>query len=408
MPSSAGLDCSAENIEHHYNQGNGLMVQGRFAEAAIRYEHVLRLRPEFAEAHNNLGVALAELGDLMAAVDQYRKALRLRPDFAEAHYDLGNALRELGVFEESESSYQQALRLKPDWPEVWTNLGLACFAQGKFEQAVQSHKQALRLKADFAEAHNNLGIALQIQGKLDKSLPHFDQAIELRPDFALAHCNRALAWLLLGDFARGWPEYEWRWNVSGFPPLPSGVSLWDGSPLTGKTILLYAEQGLGDSLQFIRYARLVQGRGGRVIVLCRPQLLRILGTSPGVDEVAVETRDLPSFDVQAALMSLPRIFQTPLASVPADVPYLFADASLEAVWRHEIGELRRFKIGIVWQGSPRHANDRQRSIPLALFSTLSRLPGVQLFSLQKGAGGEQIRQLAREMAMIDLSARLCD
>ena len=373
--------------DHHFAWGNALMMQGRFAEAVLSYEQCLQLRPDFAECQSNLGMAMAEQGEFTNAVEHYRQALSLNPDLADANYNLGNALRELGHWDDAEYSYRRALRSNPDWPEAHTNLGLIAVEQGNYEEAVASHQTALRLNPVFAEAHNNLGIVLERQAKIGESLHCFDRAIEHHSDFAQAHCNRAQIWLLAGDFVRGWREYEWRWKVPGFRLIPAPE--WDGSPLDGAPILLHAEQGFGDALQFIRYASLVRHIGGRVIVSSPPELSRLLATTPGVEQVVTDGDALPSVRVHAGLMSLPRIFGTSLTSIPADVPYLFADRELVAARHRELRGAPGFTIGIAWRGNPRHPNDPQRSIALDRFLSLSRIPGVRLVSLQKGAGAEE-------------------
>jgi Tfp pilus assembly protein PilF len=382
--------------------GNALMLQGHFAEAVLSYEQCLQLRPDFAECQSNLGMAFAEQGELTTAVDRYRQALAINPDLADANYNLGNALRELGRWGDAESSYDRALRSNPDWPEAHTNLGLTYAEQGNDEAAVASHRTALRLDPDFAEAHNNLGIVLARQAKIDEALHCFDRTIEQRPDFATAHCNRAQIWLVKGDFARGWREYEWRRRVPGFRPPPAVAPDWDGAPLEGETVLLDAEQGFGDALQFIRYASQVKHFGGRVIVFSPPELARLLATSPGVEQVVTDGDALPPVRVQAALMSLPRIFGTSPTSIPADVPYLFADRELVGTRRRELRAVQSFNVGIAWRGNPRHTNDRHRSIPLDCFLSLSRIPGVRLVSLQKGAGAQEAEHTGGRVSTLSL------
>jgi hypothetical protein len=272
------------------------------------------------------------------------------------------------------------------------------------------------------------------QAKLDDAIACYRQALVIKPDYAEAHKDLALAWLLRGNFEQGWPEYEWRWKCSrfqGHPGNESGEQLpgpsWDGSPLNGRTILLYAEQGLGDTLQFIRYAPLVRQRGGRVLVLCQPPLRPVLGSCPGIDGLVACESTAPSYDVQIPLLSLPRIFRTTLATIPAEVPYLSADPELVEHWRRELtqgvgqafqpdsqagkpdllkeGSSQEFKVGIAWQGNPQHKQDRQRSVPLAHFEALARLPGIRLFSLQVGPGAHQLQELGGRFLVTDLSNR---
>ncbi len=408
----------------HNNLGNALKDQGQLTEAVSQYQEALRLKPDYAEAHNNLGVALNEQGQLAEAVAQYQEALRLNPDYTEAHYNLGNALKDQGQLAEAVAQYQEALRLNPDYAEAHNNLGIALNGQGQLAEAVAQYQETLRLKPDYADAHNNLGFVLNGQGQLTEAVARYQEALRLKPGYAEAHWNRALAWLLAGDFERGWPEYEWRWQRKDLISSKRSFSqpLWDGSSLAGRTILLHAEQGLGDTIQFIRYVPLVKRRGGTVVLECQPALLPLLQSCAGVDRLLAQGSSLPPFDVHAPLLSLPGILETTMSTIPAEVPYLFADASLVEHWRQELSPLtlpspptaggegrvrgRGFKIGVAWQGNPIHKNDKQRSIPLSVFEPLARLEGIRLFSLQKGTGSEELAQNAGRFPITDLGSRL--
>ncbi len=388
------------------NLGEVLAAQGHFEEAVASYQQCLQRNPNHAGAHTNLGVALAGQGKLDEAVAQHRQALALQPQFVDAHINLGNALLALGRLDEAAGCYREALRQQPDSAKAHYNLGIALVDQGKLDEGVASYRQALRYQPDHVEARSNLGHALRAQGKLDEALGCYQEVLRLQPSDPEAHMSQAFAWLLLGDYAQGWREYEWRWQCKEFahPSYPQPV--WDGSPLEGRTILLHAEQGLGDTLQFIRYAPLVKQRGGRVVVQCQPVLLPVLASCAGIDEWVAQGAPLPSFDVHAALLSLPGILGTTLETVPAQVPYLSARPDLVAHWHSELGTLTAFKVGLVWQGNPRHRADRYRSIPLRLFEPLARVPGVQLFSLQKGP--EPTALLPASFPLTDLGAQMDD
>jgi tetratricopeptide (TPR) repeat protein len=436
------LRLKPDYAEAHSNRGIALRDLGRPDEAVASHQQALRLRPDYAEAHNNLGVALKDLGRLDEAVSSYREALRLRPkyveaydnlatalrrqgkleeavaaareavrlkpDHAEAHNGLGTALLEQGRLEEALAHVREALRLKPNFAEAYTNLGNALMEQGRLEEAAASHQEALRLKTNYSEGHSNLAVLLMEQGKLDEAAASHQRALALQPGSPAMHKNLAITWLLMGDFERGWPEYEWRWKCEEASPPPFPQPPWDGSDLRGRTILLHAEQGLGDTLQFVRYAPLVKRRGGTALVKCQQPLVRLLRTCAGIDRLAASEADLPPFDTHAPLLSLPRIFQTTLATVPADVPYLSAPAELVGRWRGELGGAGGLRVGIAWQGSPTHKRDRRRSVPLTHFLPLARLEGVRLVSLQKGHGAEQLAGLADRHGIIDLGARLTD
>jgi tetratricopeptide (TPR) repeat protein len=428
-------------LEARNNLGNVLAALGRLDEAAGCYRDVLRLRPDHVEAHNNLGAALRHLGDLAGAAASYREALRLRPDYADARNNLGDVLAVQGKPDEAIAAYREALRLRPDYAEAHNNLGVALRHQGRLDEAVASYREALRCRPGYPEVHYNLGMAFWEEGRPDEAAAGFRQALALRPSYAEAlfylaqalralgrpdealaayhrlleldaganaeaHLARALARLLLGDYEGGWAEYEWRWRCSEFGRPPVRAPRWDSSPLAGRTILLHAEQGLGETLQFARYAALVKERGGTVIVACPRPLLGILASCPGIDRLVPPDAAWPACDVQAPLLSLPVLLGTTLATVPAPVPYLSADPGLVERWRGELDAFPGFRVGISWQGNPRNKADRYRSVPLRAFVDLARVAGVRLFSLQKGAGVEQLRELSADCPAIDLGSRL--
>jgi hypothetical protein len=338
------------------------------------------------------------------AAASYRQALRLQPDYAEAHNNLGVALKRQARLDEAAACFRRALRHKPD-AEVLNNLGDTLREQGKPAKAVASLRQAVRLQPNHATARNNLGVALEKQGRLEEALACYQKALYLQPDYAQAHLNRSLLWLMAGRYEQGWPEYEWRWRLPGYALSPCALPRWDGSPLGGRTILLRAEQGLGDTLQFVRYAALLKRQGATVLLECQGPLRTLLAGCPGIDRL-VARGESPPADVQAPLLSLPALLGTTLASVPAPVPYLYADPGLVAHWAEQLRVMRGFKIGIAWQGSKAYLDDRGRSIPLAEFAPLAQERGVRLISLQKGLGAEQLRQVAGQFPVLDLGSRL--
>lgn len=379
----------------HRYLANVLLQQGRLDDAAAAYRRCLQFQPDHAEALTNLGVALGEQGKSAEALACYRRALQVRPDLVEVHHNMGNALREQGKPDEAAACYREALRLRPDYAKAHHHLGAVLTSLGRADEAVSSLRRALELRPDYAEALNSLGAALSVQGNGDEAVACYEQALRLRPDYAEAHWNLGLALLLRGDLERGWPEMEWLWRAKKPSPLAAFPQpLWDGSTLDGRAILLHTDQGLGDTLQFVRYAPLIKRRGGTVVVQCQPPLARILAACPGIDRLVPRGAPLPPFEVHALLQSLPGLFHTTLATVPAEVPYVFADARLVERWREELRALPGFRVGIAWQGDFKHRWDRHRSIPLGHFEPLARVEGVRLVSLQKGPGADQLRVLA--------------
>src|SRR5262249_35337097 len=228
----------------------------------------------------------------------------------------------------------------------------------------------------------------------------------LRPEHPGARNCRALWWLQAGGFERGWPRYEWGWQIRGGSRRPLRQPLWGGSPPAGRTLPVPAEQALGDTPQLIRSAPPARGRGGVVVVECQPPLVPLLRGCPGIDRLLARGEPLPDADFQVPLLSLPGVFRTTPATVPADVPYLFPDAGLVERWRRELGGTPGFKVGIAWQGSPSLPGDARRSAPLRHFAPLARVEGVRLFGLQKGPARDQIRAAARQFTVTDLGSTL--
>ena len=391
QPNSAGS---------HSSLGLALRKLKRFAESAACFRRSLAINPSSADTHNALGVSLADQKRFDEAISAFRKALELRPNFAQALNNLGNAYRSLKQYDDAIESYDAALRIDPNFADAHDNRGVALSSQGRFEEAIVSYGRAIAIQPTFAEPPNNQGVALASQGRVEEAIQSYGQAIAAQNDHAEAHYNLGMAYLAIGDFERGWPEYEWRWRCSNFKRPPFLQPIWSGEDLVGKTIALCPEQGLGDTIQFIRYAPLVQARGGRVIFLCPPIIFPLLKNAPGIDQVvSISENASPEFDVHAPLLSLPGILGTTMSTIPASVPYLFADDDLVSKWREYLGPSDEFRVGIAWQGSTEHGLDNHRSFRLAEFEPLSRVPGVRLISLQRGHGTEQ---LAASFDVLDL------
>jgi hypothetical protein len=269
-------------------------------------------------------------------------------------------------------------------------MGIVLWKQERLDEAVARYQHTLRLHPDHFDAHLNLAAGLKQQGHLADAESHLSEAVRLRPDSAEARFNRSLLRLIQGDWERGLPEYEFRAQGPKGGSIGVKGPLWDGSHLNGRTILLHAEQGLGDTIEFVRYAPLVKARGGRVVLVCQPALYRLLESADGIDHLVKQGDPHPPCDCQAPLMSLAHILGTTPQAVPGNIPYLEARNELVEKWRAVLGGISGFKVGIFWQGSPHYPGDRHRSIPLAHFEALAGLPGVKFVSLQKGTGCEQV------------------
>jgi tetratricopeptide (TPR) repeat protein len=377
------LELKPGMAEARSNLGSALQALGQLDEAIVCFRAAIVQMPNQAELHNNLGDALQKRGQLAEAIAAYRKAIELNPSLAEAYNNLGTALKEQEQFADAEKCYRRAVELRPAYAEAQSNLATALKEDGKLEEAVASYRRAVALMPDFAEAQHGLGTALRELGEIDEALICYDRAIALKPDFAEAHFSRACVKLLKGDFAAGWKEYQWRWKTKQLVAWNFSQPLWDGGSLVGKTILLHAEQGLGDTLQFVRYAPLVKRLGAKVIFECQRGLMKLIASCAGLDQLIGAGDELPAFDVHAPLLTLPAIFGTTLETIPANVPYLFADPVLVEHWRERLADIQGLRIGINWQGRAGRGAFRRRDIPVECFQRLAELPGVRLISLQK-------------------------
>jgi tetratricopeptide (TPR) repeat protein len=394
------------NAEAQNNLGFVFDLQQKYDEAIAHYREALRLNPLHDNAHYNLAIVLHKQGKLDEARAGFQQALRVKPDDVAAQNNLGVVLMDLGQVNDAVLCFRQALRLDTNHVEALTNLGNAVARQDKLDESIRCYEQALRLKPNSAAAWTNLGNVRRQQGRFDEALACYARALSHDPGHAETHLNRAHLLLLLGQWAQGWPEFEWRWQTTGFIRPNFRQPRWDGSPLAGRTLLVLAEQGLGDTLHFIRYAPLVKQLGGKVIVQCQPPLLRLLAGQPGIDLLCAAGSPSPTFDCYVPLLSLPGLFHTSVNNVPATVPYLQPDTALVSHWRQELHPLEGFKVGIAWQGNPAFPGDSQRSLPLAQFECLSKVPGVRLISLQKGPGTDQLRTVTGQFSVLDLSSRL--
>ena len=367
------------------NLVDSLRRLGRAAEAEACQERILTVRPDDATALCARGETLLRQNKISEAGEIFQKIIDRWPNEWVGHNGLGVVRNREGKLDPAIALYEKALSLAPDHPGPWNNLGYARVAQGRIDEGIACYGKALAARPDFADAHNNLGNAYLARMDLDSAMRSYEKALFFQPDHPDGHWNRSLLALLRGDFERGWLEYEWRWLK--FPEQRRHLRqpLWDGYDIAGKTILLHAEQGLGDTIQFIRLAPLVAGRGATVNLECQRELFGLMQHIPGVARTVCRGDALPPFDVHCPLLTLPRALGLTLQSIPRETPYLSVDENLRRKWATRLQpHASEFKVGIVWAGARTHPRDAERSIGLDSFAPLAALPGVRLFSLQKG------------------------
>ena len=386
----------AAAIQHHQ--------AGRLQQAEAIYRKVLEARPRDPFALHHLGVIALQAGENETAVDLIGKAIASKPDYAEAHSNVGVALINQGKLEQGVACHQKAIALKPEYAEAHHNLGGALLELHKFDEAAAAYEKAIELKPGTAESHHNLGHTLKQLGRFDETRACYQRTIALKPGFADAHLDLGKALILGGQMEEGWAECEWRWEAKNFPPQPRNFTqpLWDGSRIEGKTILVHAEPGFGDTMHFVRYAPMAAACGGRVVVECQRQLRTLFAGIDGIDEVVCRGDPLPAFDLHCPFLSMPHALGTTLETIPADIPYLKPDPGKLGAWRSRLGGANEgLKVGLAWAGHPGNEKYRTRAIALQSFEPLLTLESVDFFSLQIGTR-------AADIAACGLSSRITD
>jgi tetratricopeptide (TPR) repeat protein len=403
----------------YLHRGNVLLKLKRLHEALSSYNRALEIKPDYAEAFSNRAIVFLGLKCALDALASCDRALEIRPKYAEAYCNRGDALCELGHFEAALTNYGQAIALRPDYAEAYSKRGVVLNELDQLDASLTDFDRAISLKPDYAEAHSNRGYLLTQRLQLDAAFASYDRALKIDDMFSAARYNRAISLLLAGEFAKGWLEYEWR-GKNDRESLADGKRIfsqpiWLGdSSIAGKTVLLHAEQGFGDTIQFCRYVPMIASLGARVLLEVQRPLLKLMASLDGVAQLMASGHALPDFDCHCPLMSLPLSFNTTLSSIPAEIPYLRSDAQKAALWEQKLGKKKNLRVGLVWR-SGWHTNDRNviriqrnKSLPFELFEGLLTLPGFTFFSLQKDAAGGQARGAVEAGSLIDWTRELAD
>ncbi len=392
-------DLIAAGTRNHIAYGNLAALcgmQGRFDELLELLKKALQLNPNYPEAHYNLGNALKDKGDLSAAITSYNTALQLKPNYPEAHNNLGNVLKDKGDLSAAIASYNTALQLNPSFPDAHNNLGNALQDKGDLTAAIASYNAALQLNPNFSDAHNNLGNALKDKGDLAAAIASYNTALQLKPNYPEAHWNSSLAMLLGGDYKKGWERFAWREKQEGFQPhaLPK-CDQWSGDLALKTTshLILVTEQGLGDTLHFMRYAIALCNEGISVSLCAQPKLHRLIKAS-GIDSspLTPEQANQNSDGQWIPLLSVPKYLEVSPQNPIITQPYIKTTEELNSKWKKILSNEKRAIIGINWQGNPSHEQTglRGRSLALETFSPIAQQTNTSLLSLQKGFGSEQL------------------
>ena len=390
---------SLEQIERLNAQGIAFGRAGIHAQAMTAFQSSLHKDKSQPRTWYNLGKSLAAQNLTRDAKDAFASAITLKPDYAEAHNGLGWCWLGMGEFHKAAESFRRSIEANPLYAEVHANLGNALKQVGCLDDSVAACREAIRLNPNFSDAYNSLGGALEYSGKLDLAVEAYRQAIRLTPNHASAHANLGLALLKSGQFQEGWNEYEWRWQANSlpFPRFPQPV--WNGEDLNGKTLLLWAEQGFGDTVHFIRYAPVIANRGAQVVVMAQPTLVRLLNSVPGISRIIPDGDPAPDCDFHLPMLSAPRVLGLPLPEQAPTHPYITAPSETAFLWKQLLAEFNGQKVGLVWAGSSNlglaqnNAMDRRRSIPLTQLLPLLKSPGYSFISLQTGEAASQVQEI---------------
>ena len=419
------MDHKLHQINAHFQYGKRLHGSGRLAEAQQVYHQVLTVAPSHPDALDMMGAVILQIGRADLALGWLDRAIAIRPASPAFHVHRAHALLGLGRAAEAEQACREALRLKRGDAEALQALGHALTDNGHYQEALTAYQEAARTKPDLPDVLNNLGTALHHANRLEdaartlvratvrsprdpgafinlssisRDLGRFDEAetqlttaLRLAPSDPRALYNQALLRLLLGRFDSAWAGWEARFAAGAVPARQLTRPVWRGEPLAGRTLLINAEQGLGDTIQFCRYTF---PSDGQVILEVQPRIARLVAGRPGMPRIVSAGEALPDHDLTCPLLSLPAIYRTTIETIPSTCPYLFAEMDRAEQWRERLGS-HGFRVGIAWQGNPARREDMGRSIGLAHYLPLMRVPGVRLISLQTHHGMEQMTPTAR-------------
>jgi tetratricopeptide (TPR) repeat protein len=404
------LQLDPNNAGAWLNLGNVYYEFGEFRRAAIYYRRALLLKPDYAKGWINMANSLSQLGFYASALPFYEHAIKLDPTIPDAHHNRANCLTALKRYPEADVALNRAFEIKADQPFYLNTLGNLRSSEGYDYAAAAAYRVAIMLAPRHAPLYTNLGNIYANFGRSEEAVLNYERGLLLDPKNPGVRYNLALAYLRAGNYRLGWKAYEGRWGFRdlGVKKREFPQPLWKGEPLCGKKILVHAEQGLGDTMQFCRYIPLVAKRGGVVYFEVQHGLQRLMANVDGVRVVCTRGLKLPEFDVHCPLMSMPAIFETDIDTVPLSIPYVHP-------WKWEVEKmLKRFprtgrlRVGISWAGNPKYKKDRVRSFSLLEFAPLMEIDGVDFYSLQKGAAARQIDKYSGQIRVIDASSDAVD
>lgn len=366
------------------NRGTALQDLNLWESALLCFERAIVIRPSYSTALNNRGAALDRLGRKRESIISFDQAILFQPSFAEAFFNRGLALEKLDRWPEALVDLDRSLLIKQSNAEALNSRGNVLYRLERWAEALSAYNRATLIKPDYVEAFNNRGAALQMLGRAEEAITSFEKAIRIDPDFADAYGNQSQVLLLLGRFSEGWRKYEWRLKKEDLKYKQSldARTAWRGKEsVTGKRLLIQCEQGLGDSIQFVRYLPMIAALGAEIFVSAPKTIASLLSDMQIPMTLIAEDSSPPPFDVCCPLMSLPFVFDTTIETIPAPIPYIRANPNKKAIWKKRLGSTNKTRVGLVWSGSTVHKRDSSRSIKLEALISLLALP-IEWHSLQ--------------------------
>jgi tetratricopeptide (TPR) repeat protein len=409
----------APNIQLEIYAALALHQNGQLKQARLEYRKLNRRHPNNPDILHFYGMLLSQMGKTEAAIENLTKAADLAPENLDIHLNLFRSLAVIDKVPELESTlrtlvslspndafllsqlgeilvrqdrgveaevfFSRAVEANPDTLDAWNGLGNILERRGEFLNAENYYLKSIAIDPTRSGAYYNLGNVLRQQNKLTESIGALKKAIELDPDFILAHVHLAFSLFMNSEFLPAWQEYEWRWKVPNFPTpkRPFTQPTWKGEELHGENVLIHAEQGFGDTIQFVRFTKLIAEKGGSVTIECQPELEALVKSAPGVVHTLARGDTLPEFDLHAPLISIPGILSLAIDDIPNDVPYLQASSEKRKYWSSQLGRKNRLKIGITWQTSNEQLSSSFKSCPLQAYEPLFKVDQVDWISLQK-------------------------
>jgi Tfp pilus assembly protein PilF len=399
------------SIDAAFEKAQALHHAGKAQQAATLYQQIIQVQPDHSDTLTMYGFLMFQCGRHEDSLRLFEQALKVNPESARDWLNCGIVLNSMKRYEDALASHERALQLDPDFPEAYLNRGVVLQEMNRLDEAVASYDRALKLRPEYVDALYNRGNALRSLERYEEALENWVRAQAISPDFAHAHYAEALCRLLLGDYARGWEQYEWRSKgMSNIAPRQFSQPLWLGhEDIAGKTILLHAEQGFGDTIQFCRYAQHVTALGATVLLEVQPPLATLMSTLEGPKKVLPRGEPLPDFDFHTPLLSLPLACLPTLGTtIPAQTPYLSAQPEKMEIWRREHGDDKRLRVGLAWSGSIKQGNDRNRSMCLTDLAPLLENREVTFISVQKEVRDHDQAMLAESPQITHFGERLHD